>query len=188
VSTKSPTVYDADAPTPSGFWHQAVIDVPADVTALPADAGHPDNTRLPTGAVKLPNDARLAQYLGAAPPAGTGEHRYYVVVHALDVDTLPVPAQTTPAYLSFVMLGTRLLAPPSSLQRARDPADPIACRTHRPHRRRGDGAAVAGRAARGRQRLRGRRVVVGGADARAARREDHPVDGVTVEVGVDDFV
>ncbi len=105
-STKSfaVTMFDADAPTPSGFWHWAVFNIPATVSALPKNAGAPSSSSLPPGAVQLPNDARLAQYLGAAPPKGTGTHRYFIVVHALDIDSLPLPADATPAYLSFVLM------------------------------------------------------------------------------------
>ena len=80
------TMYDPDAPTPSGFWHWAMADIPADVTELPTGAGAPDGAQLPAGAFQLPNDARLAQYIGAAPPAGDPPHRYFIVVTALDVD------------------------------------------------------------------------------------------------------
>ncbi|MFJ7213035.1 YbhB/YbcL family Raf kinase inhibitor-like protein [Amycolatopsis sp. NPDC098790] len=97
------TVYDPDAPTGSGFWHWAVADIPATVTDLPEGAG--DDTGLPEGAFQLPNDARVARYLGAAPPAGHGPHRYFVVVHALDVDSIGVPADATPALLGFTMAG-----------------------------------------------------------------------------------
>ncbi|GGW95503.1 hypothetical protein GCM10010297_16630 [Streptomyces malachitofuscus] len=99
------TVYDPDAPTGSGFWHWAVADIPATVTSLPEGAGDDTGSGLPEGAFQLPNDARAARYLGAAPPAGHGRHRYFVVVHALDVETVGIPADTTPAVLGFTMAG-----------------------------------------------------------------------------------
>ncbi|TQM25463.1 phosphatidylethanolamine-binding protein [Nocardia bhagyanarayanae] len=47
---------------------------------------------MPEGAFQLPNDARETRFLGAAPPAGHGPHRYFFVVHALDVESIGVPA------------------------------------------------------------------------------------------------
>jgi Raf kinase inhibitor-like YbhB/YbcL family protein len=99
------TCYDPDAPTGSGFWHWAVADIPADVTELPTGAGDDSGSGLPAGAFQLPNDARGARFIGAAPPAGHGPHRYHFVVHALDVEKLDVPADATPAFLSFNFLG-----------------------------------------------------------------------------------
>ncbi|MFI5908263.1 YbhB/YbcL family Raf kinase inhibitor-like protein [Dactylosporangium sp. NPDC051541] len=93
------TVYDPDAPTGSGFWHWAVANLPATTTDLPAGAD------IPAPALQLPNDARLPQYVGAAPPEGHGEHRYYITVHALDTDDIGVPADATPAMLGFLMSG-----------------------------------------------------------------------------------
>jgi Raf kinase inhibitor-like YbhB/YbcL family protein len=95
------TVYDPDAPTGSGFWHWAVFDIPATVTRLPAGAGALNSTVLPKEAVQLPNDAGLAQFLGAAPPVGHGMHRYFITVYAVDVAALAIPKTATPAFLGF---------------------------------------------------------------------------------------
>lgn len=97
------TVYDPDAPTASGFWHWAVADLPASVTELPAGAG--DGSPLPGGAVTLANDASQKRYIGAAPPAGHGPHRYFIAVHAVDVERLELPDNATPAYLGFNLFG-----------------------------------------------------------------------------------
>lgn len=94
------TMYDPDAPTGSGFWHWAVADLPATVTSLPSGVGSAGGS-LPHGAVTLPNEMRLPGYIGAAPPQGTGVHRYFVVVHAIDVPSLQLDPQSTPAVLGF---------------------------------------------------------------------------------------
>ncbi|MGW0229052.1 YbhB/YbcL family Raf kinase inhibitor-like protein [Actinopolymorpha singaporensis] len=99
------TVYDPDAPTASGFWHWAVYNLPVTTTELPTGAGDPDGAKLPDGAVTLTNDGGVRQYLGAAPPAGHGPHRYFFVVHALDVDSLDLPEGASPALLGFNLFG-----------------------------------------------------------------------------------
>jgi Raf kinase inhibitor-like YbhB/YbcL family protein len=92
------TVYDPDAPTGSGFWHWAAFNIPADVTELASGAsGH----ALPDGVVELKNDGGTVGYIGAAPPPGHGTHHYYVVVHAVDVASLDIPADASPAFLGF---------------------------------------------------------------------------------------
>jgi Raf kinase inhibitor-like YbhB/YbcL family protein len=98
------TMYDPDAPTPSGFWHWAVADIAVGVTSLDAGAG---NGGLPDGAFHVPNDARATAYTGAAPPPGTGKHRYYIAVSALGVPSvtaLGITPESTPAALSFFIL------------------------------------------------------------------------------------
>ena len=99
------TIYDPDAPTGSGFWHWAVANLPAGVTSLPEGAGDEGGTGLPAPAIQLPNDARAPRFIGAAPPAGHGEHRYFITVHALDVEDIGVPADATPAFLGDAMSG-----------------------------------------------------------------------------------
>ena len=102
------TCFDPDAPTGSGFWHWAVADVPADVTELPTGAGSPDSPDLPAAAITLRGDAGAARYIGGAPPAGHGPHRYVFAVHAVDVDTLGIDADATPAFLGFNLFGHTL--------------------------------------------------------------------------------
>jgi Raf kinase inhibitor-like YbhB/YbcL family protein len=99
------TLYDPDAPTGSGFWHWAVYNIPASVTSLAGNAGDPDAGLLPAGSRTLHNEARMARYIGAAPPPGHGEHRYFFTVTALDVDSLDLDEGSTPAVLGFNFLG-----------------------------------------------------------------------------------
>jgi hypothetical protein len=93
------TVFDPDAPTASGFWHWAVANLPATVTELPAGVG--DGSLLPGDALTLCNDAGMRRFVGAAPPAGHGYHRYFVAVHAVSVEKLDLAEDASPAFLGF---------------------------------------------------------------------------------------
>jgi Raf kinase inhibitor-like YbhB/YbcL family protein len=95
------TVFDPDAPTPSGFWHWAVVGLDAGTTSLPRGAGAEGGVGLPAGAFMLSNDVGQRAYLGAAPPKGDMVHRYYIVVHALDTEKLDVDENASPTVLSF---------------------------------------------------------------------------------------
>lgn len=94
-------MFDPDVPTASGFWHWAVANLPASVTGLPAGAG--DGGDLPGGAVTLTNDAGHRRYLGPATPPGNGPDRYFLVVHAVDVEELEVSEATAPALMDFLL-------------------------------------------------------------------------------------
>ena len=95
------TAYDPDAPTGSGFWHWALYNLPADVTSLPAGAGALSGRLLPEAARMLPNETRQPEYAGVTPPEGTGTHRYQFIVHAVDVPSLGIDPESTPAVLGF---------------------------------------------------------------------------------------
>lgn len=95
------SMYDPEAPTPSGFWHWMVVDLPASTTSVAA--GIKD---LPGDAWTVKNDARAAQFIGSAPPAGAVDH-YAIAVLALDVASvkeLGLDEDATPAFVSFNIL------------------------------------------------------------------------------------
>jgi Raf kinase inhibitor-like YbhB/YbcL family protein len=102
------SMYDPQAPTGSGFWHWVVADIPAGITALRADAGAPGATHFPDGAFQLAGDAGAHQYVGGAPPAGSGVHEYYLTVTALSVATTGLGPDASAAYLGFTVAGQTL--------------------------------------------------------------------------------
>jgi Raf kinase inhibitor-like YbhB/YbcL family protein len=95
------TCFDPDAPTLSGWWHWLVADLPATTTELAHGAGAPDGSGLPASAVQFRTDYGSYGYQGSAPPPGDFPHRYYFVVHALDVPSLGLAADTPAAVVGF---------------------------------------------------------------------------------------
>ena len=79
------TCFDPDAPTPSGFWHWVASNIPASVT----------------GALGHLNDGGTRSFVGAAPPAGHGPHRYIFCVTAVDVEKLDIDENASPAVVNF---------------------------------------------------------------------------------------
>lgn len=89
------TCLDPDAPTGSGFWHWSLVNVPVTVTSLATNADPP------AGAFCVRNDYGERAYGGPYPPAGDRPHRYFFVVHAIDVEQLDVTPDATPAFVGF---------------------------------------------------------------------------------------
>ena len=91
--------FDPDAPTPSGFWHWNLVNLPVSVTELAQGAGDPANDTDATFSVR--NDYGVRGYGGAAPPAGDRPHRYFFAVHAIDVERLDVTPEVSNAVVAF---------------------------------------------------------------------------------------
>jgi Raf kinase inhibitor-like YbhB/YbcL family protein len=96
------TAYDPDAPTGSGWWHWTVVNIPANVTELPPDAGAAGNANLPKGATQVRSDFGSAAWGGVCPPPGDKPHRYVFTVYALKTDKLDLPADASPALAGFM--------------------------------------------------------------------------------------
>ena len=99
------TVYDPDAPTGSGWWHWAVFDISKNKTNLPSGFGNIDSK----DAIQSVTDYGKSGFGGACPPLGDKPHRYIFTVHALDVETLGLDKNATPALVGF-MLNSHTLA------------------------------------------------------------------------------
>ena len=99
------TVYDPDAPTGSGWWHWVVFDILKNKTNLSSGFGNIDSK----DAIQSVTDYGKSGFGGACPPLGDKAHRYIFTVHALDVETLGLDKNATPALVGF-MLNSHTLA------------------------------------------------------------------------------
>ena len=97
------TVYDPDAPTGSGWWHWVVANIPPGTSMLPKGAGTADGANLPKGAVQVRTDFGAPGYGGPCPPKGDHPHRFFVTIHAVDLDTLDVSADSSAALVGFFL-------------------------------------------------------------------------------------
>ncbi len=97
------TVYDPDAPTGSGWWHWSVINLPAEVNSLAADAGAVGGAKLPAGARHVRIDYGVAGWGGTCPPQGDKPHRYIFTVYALKTSGVEIPADATAALAGYMI-------------------------------------------------------------------------------------
>jgi Raf kinase inhibitor-like YbhB/YbcL family protein len=106
-------LYDADAPTGSGFWHWAVYNIPPNVTQLSQGAGNSPAT-LPAGAYGGNTDFMNTgatgvngNYGGPCPPVGDTRHHYTFTLFALGVPDVQaaggIPITGTAALFGFVI-------------------------------------------------------------------------------------
>jgi Raf kinase inhibitor-like YbhB/YbcL family protein len=85
-------VDDPDAPSPKNprpnpWVHWVIYDLPAEINSLSEDANINS-----IGGKEGTNDFPTTKYGGPCPPKGSGPHRYFFKIYALDIETLNLPA------------------------------------------------------------------------------------------------
>ncbi len=94
------TVFDRDARHGTGWWHWAVVDIPASARELPLGAGAQGGARLPPGARQLRSSFGKPAYGGPCPPPGSGRHHYEFTLWALPVASLDLAPDADAAQLA----------------------------------------------------------------------------------------
>ena len=79
-------MFDPDAPTPHGWYHWIVINIPKNINQFPKNAGN-KNSRFFYIGKELRNDYGEYGYGGPCPPYGKA-HKYIITVYALSVKKL----------------------------------------------------------------------------------------------------
>jgi len=96
AGTRSLALIVDDPDAPAGLWtHWLVWNLPADTTSIPEG-------KLPSGAIQGKNSFGNVRYDGPAPPSGTGKHRYFFRLYALQT-MLSLPAGSSRGALEAAM-------------------------------------------------------------------------------------
>jgi Raf kinase inhibitor-like YbhB/YbcL family protein len=104
--TRAFAVIVSDPDAPAGTWHHWVLyNVPGDVTELPEGLPREAVLQVPAGARQGRNSwpSGNVGYRGPLPPPGSGPHRYYFSVFALDAPLALDPAEATAEALQTAM-------------------------------------------------------------------------------------
>lgn len=102
-----PDAPSAKRPAPQPWVHWVIYNVPADVRSLPAGIARSSKLVTPAGACQGHNSwpKDNVGYLGPMPPNGSGPHRYFFKLYALDTMLSLSPAQANKQSLLDAMLG-----------------------------------------------------------------------------------
>jgi Raf kinase inhibitor-like YbhB/YbcL family protein len=96
-------VHDSDAKTGgAGFWHWAVINIPASATSLAKGDGEMGKPQTKSGARQISTDFGVAGWGGPCPPAGEPPHHYAFTVYALKTEKLDLPENATSSFAGFM--------------------------------------------------------------------------------------
>jgi Raf kinase inhibitor-like YbhB/YbcL family protein len=102
-----PDAPSARRPGPTPWVHWVIYDIPASVASLPEGIPRTAKPAQVAGAKQGTNSfgSDIVGYRGPAPPPGSGPHRYFFKVYALDTELQLDPAKTTKDVLLNAMKG-----------------------------------------------------------------------------------
>ena len=96
-------VHDPDAPTGgAGFWHWAVVNIPASVSAIAKGDGEMGKAQTKSGLQQIATDFGTPGWGGPCPPKGDKPHHYVFTVYALKADKIDLPAAATASFAAFM--------------------------------------------------------------------------------------
>ena len=95
------TIYDADAPTGSGWWHWIVFDISKDTHSISSNAS--SLNLLPEGSIQGKTDYGENKFGGACPPKGDRAHTYTTTIYALDIKTLGLDKNASSALVGYML-------------------------------------------------------------------------------------
>jgi hypothetical protein len=78
-----------------------MVDIPANVSALPQGAGDLKSGKAPAGAVQSRTDFGVAGYGGPCPPKGDPAHHYHFMLFAVDAAKLGPTTDASAAFVGF---------------------------------------------------------------------------------------
>jgi Raf kinase inhibitor-like YbhB/YbcL family protein len=92
-------------PIAHNWVHWLVIDIPKEVSSLPAGAS---GQKMPSGTVELKNSFGDLGYGGPQPPRGSGDHPYVFTLYALSVPKVELSRNTSLAAFKQALEGKTL--------------------------------------------------------------------------------
>ncbi len=102
-----PDAPSAKRPAPQPWVHWVIFNIPGDSRSLPAGIARASKLATPAGACQGHNSwpSDNVGYLGPMPPNGSGPHRYFFKLYALDDRLSLAPAQANKQTLLDAMRG-----------------------------------------------------------------------------------
>ncbi len=97
-----PDAPDPKNPDPNPFVHWTILNIPGSTTNLPEGLPRMEKLTTPAGAIQGPNGFNETGYGGPMPPKGSGRHRYFFTIFAMDRVHVIDPNLTSQEFLKIL--------------------------------------------------------------------------------------